>query len=336
MFHFLNLCKPCAAHATKFPLCRITTPQMTCKTSRSIYVQIDIHGPIERVWELTQTPHLHQQWDLRFTEITYLSCPEPGKPQRFLYATRIGFGLAIRGEGETVGIRNDVGGRRSSALKFRSDDPKSLIRAGSGYWKYVPLPDGGMRFLTGYDYDVRFGILGRLVDRFAFRPLMGWATAWSFDRLRLWVESGVPPAITMRRTLTHASARVALAVVWLYQGIVPKLLFPSLDELAMLRAAGFSDAAARAVRTGMGWAEIALGLTLLLAWRSRWPVWLTLVLMPLAAIGVAITSPRFLAMAFNPIALNASVFALAVIALLESVDLPAARRCVRRMPQEAA
>ena len=58
--------------------------------------------------------------------------------------------------------------------------------------------------------------------------------------------------------------------------------------------------------------------------------------MPLAAIGVAITSPRFLAMAFNPIALNASVFALAVIALLESVDLPSARGCIRRPPQEAA
>ena len=233
-------------------------------------------------------------------------------------------------------IRNDIGGLRSSALKFRSDDLKSLILAGSGYWKYVPLPDGRMRFVTGYDYEVRFGILGRLIDRFVFRPIMGWATAWSFDRLRLWVERGIPPAITMQRSLSHATARVALAVIWLYQGIIPKLLFASPDELAMLRAGGFSDAAARVVRIGMGWAEVALGLMLLLVWRSRWPVWLTLALMPLATMGVAITSPRFLTMAFNPVALNASIFALAAIAMLQSIDLPSARRCVRRMPQEAA
>ncbi|MFN0090888.1 MAG: hypothetical protein ACKVWR_11560 [Acidimicrobiales bacterium] len=42
-----------------------------------------------------------------------------------------------------------------------------------------------MRFLTRYDYRPRWGRLGGLVDRWLFRPVFGWATAWSFDRLRL-------------------------------------------------------------------------------------------------------------------------------------------------------
>jgi hypothetical protein len=56
----------------------------------------------------------------------------------------------------------------------------------------VPTEDG-VRFLTQYDYEPRFGVAGRAVDGLLFRPLLGWATAWSFDRLRLWLEDGIPP-----------------------------------------------------------------------------------------------------------------------------------------------
>ncbi len=300
--------------------------------AKSIYVQIDIRSPIDRVWQLTQTPNLHQQWDLRFTEIQYLPRPDTSQPQRFLYATRIGFGLSIRGEGESVGTRDGPGGERSSALRFWSDDPKSLIREGSGYWKYIPPAADGqtVRFLTGYDYGVRFGPAGRLFDRLVFRPLIGWATAWSFDRLRLWIEKGIEPSASMRYSLIHLTARLTLALVWLYQGLVPKVIFRNSDELAMLRAAGLSDSAARGLSVGIGWCEVALGLLLLLAWRSRWPLWFTLVAMPAAALAVALQSPRFLVAAFNPVSLNVAVFALAATALLSAPDLPSASRCARR------
>src|SRR5277367_4423223 len=164
--------------------------------TKSIYVEIAIGGPLDRVWQLTQTPDLHEKWDLRFTEIRYLPRPDVAQPQRFLYATRIGFGLRIGGKGESVGNCEGLAGERSSALKFWSEDPKSLIREGSGYWKYIPSGENGctVRFLTGYDYEVRFGTVGHLVDRTLFRPLLGWATAWSFDRLRLWIEKGIDPA----------------------------------------------------------------------------------------------------------------------------------------------
>jgi hypothetical protein len=78
----------------------------------------------------------------------------------------------------------------------------SLIREGSGYWKYIPT-EHGIRFVTWYDYRTRFGTAGAVFDRLVFRPLMGWATAWSFDRLRLWLEQGIDPSKAARQTVAN-------------------------------------------------------------------------------------------------------------------------------------
>src|SRR6185295_8912535 len=106
-----------------------------------IYVEIDMQCAMEDLWSKTQSPELHSRWDLRFTDIEYLPRPDSSQPQRFLYATRIGFGLRIAGEGETLGTRQ-ADDSRTSALKFWSEDPKSLIREGSGYWQYIPIANG--------------------------------------------------------------------------------------------------------------------------------------------------------------------------------------------------
>jgi hypothetical protein len=69
-------------------------------------VEIAIRAPLDEAWRLTQSPDLHQRWDLRFTRIAYLPRPDPGEPQRFLYETRIGLGLGVSGEGESVAERD--------------------------------------------------------------------------------------------------------------------------------------------------------------------------------------------------------------------------------------
>jgi hypothetical protein len=175
-----------------------------------IYVEILVRAPIDALWSHTQTPALHERWDLRFSEIDYLPSSGGGSSQRFRYVTRIGFGLAIRGDGETRGRRDLPDGSATSALTFASDAPLSIIREGSGYWKYVPA-GGGIRFLTWYDYRTRFGAAGVIVDRVVFRPLIGWATAWSFDRLRLWLEENIEPRTAVRYTSVLVMARVAFA-----------------------------------------------------------------------------------------------------------------------------
>lgn len=297
----------------------------------ALYVEILICGPMAELWRLTQTPELHARWDLRFTDIEYPPRTAAAAPQRFRYATRIGCGLAVHGEGETVGQRDGANGERTSALKFWSDDPRSLIREGAGYWRYVPSADG-VRFLTSYDYRVRFGGLGRMVDTWIFRPFMGWITAWSFDCLRLWIEKGIPPEVSRQRSLIRLLTRCVLAFVWIYHGVVPKLLAQHLDELAMLQQAGVSAASAPRLLQIVGWGEVAIGALMLLCFRRRWPIWLTIALMIGAGVNLAANSPQFLWAAFNPVSLNVLMIALAAIGLLVDRDLPSARRCLRQPP----
>src|SRR6476469_5962648 len=163
----------------------------------SVFVELDIRAGIDDLWSRTQDPAQHERWDLRFSSIRYAAASEPGEPQGFDYETRLGFGLGIRGAGETIATRDVPDGGRVSSLRFWSGSRWSLIREGRGYWAYFPTPDG-VRFRTVYDYETRWGRMGRWFNRLAFRPLMGWATAWSFDRLRLWLERGVDPALSQR------------------------------------------------------------------------------------------------------------------------------------------
>jgi len=294
-----------------------------------IYVEARIRADTAELWRLTQTPDLHERWDLRFSEIRYLPRASEAEPQRFRYSTRLGFGLRIDGWGESVGTKADEHGRGTSALEFGSDDSKSLIRSGAGYWKYVP--DGDVvRFITGYDYEPRWGALGRVIDRLAFRPLIGWATAWSFDRLRLWAERGIDPALSAERALVHSGARIAVALVWLYHGLVPKLLFPHPAESAMLISSGVPEAVAVPLVGWIGLAEVLLGLLLLTGRAARPLLLLTALLMIVAAATVVITTPGFALAPFNPITLNFAVLALAFIGWRTAKDLPSARRCARR------
>lgn len=296
-----------------------------------IYVEILINEDLDRVWQLTQEPHQHERWDLRFTRIQYLPKASLADPQRFLYETRVGFGLAIAGTGESVGARSREQGDVTSSLKFASDDPKSLIRNGAGYWKYVPT-GAGLRFLTWYDYEVRFGRIGRLVDRVAFRPLIGWATAWSFDRLRLWAENRQSPEASMALFLIHAVARLSIAFIWIWQGLVPKLIFRHVDEGQMLAQAGLSVG----LLPWIGAGEVLVGILILYTWRVRAIFLANAVLMVVITAAVAARSPGYLEAAFNPVTLNLGVLALAITGWIASKTIPSAVRCLRISPRNAA
>ena len=298
-----------------------------------IYVEARIRCPLEALWQHTQQPELHQQWDLRFTEITYLPRASAAVPQQFLYATRIGFGLGVAGRGESVGT-TEKNGERTSILKFWSEEWVSLIREGAGFWKYVPTADG-LRFFTKYDYQTRFGRVGQWLDRLAFRPLIGWATAWSFDCLRLWLETGQRPAVSRRLALADWLVRATLGAVWVYQGVVPKLLFPDTGELGILQGAGFSAAAAHRVAAGVGVGEILFGLLFfLLPARRLQPVyWLHLLGLVVLGAGALFSQPAVFVAPFNPLTLNVALMALAAVGLLLPAELlPSAARCLRRPP----
>lgn len=296
-----------------------------------IYVEILIRAPIDAVWDHTQQPSLHERWDLRFSSIEYLPKASAAAPQRFRYTTRVGGGLQVAGDGESVGTRDLADGSRTSALRFWSHSPLALIAEGSGYWKYIPAADG-VRFLTWYDYRPRWGAVGRIVDAVVFRPLLGWATAWSFDRLRGWLEDGIEPARTARQAVVHGVARSTLAFVFAYQGLVPKLLGPDADEIVMAIDGGIGPDAALAVVLALGALELVFAGLLLATWRRAWAPRLALLAMVLATATVIVASPWSLGAAFNPITLNLTVAALAVIDLLTLPGLASAARCRRRPP----
>ncbi|WAZ24170.1 hypothetical protein STRCI_005566 [Streptomyces cinnabarinus] len=176
-----------------------------------LYIEARIRADLDALWARTQEPSEHQRWDLRFSEIDYLP-REPGEPQRFRYATRVLPFLTVAGTGVSAGEKERPDGTRTSALRFSSPHPLSLLAEGSGYWRYIPDGDG-VRFLTGYDYRPRWGALGALADRLLFRPLMGWATAWSFDRLRLWLERGVTPERARLNWLAELTVRALVIAV---------------------------------------------------------------------------------------------------------------------------
>ncbi|MCG8519522.1 MAG: DoxX-like family protein [Pseudomonadales bacterium] len=115
--------------------------------------------------------------------------------------------------------------------------------------------------------------------------------------------------------LNYAICRLTIAFVWLYHGLVPKLLYLHEDELAMSLAAGLSQTAAETLATLAGVAEIGMAFAVLFFWRQRWPLILTVVAMLGLLVFVAAFQPELLGGAFNPVTTNAALIALAIVGL---------------------
>lgn len=152
-----------------------------------VYVEVEIRAAVDAVWSLTQDPALHPRWDLRFSSIVPVS-ELPSGGYRFRYERRLPFHTIV-GTGTSLGERSRPDGTRTSALRFTTRDRLSPLGEGRGYWRYVPT-EAGTTFITGYDYAPGWG---RVLDSLVMRPFIGWMTAWSFDRLRIWAETGTPP-----------------------------------------------------------------------------------------------------------------------------------------------
>ncbi len=291
-----------------------------------LYIETWIDADLESLWEATQEPDEHERWDLRFSDIAYAPRPDESEPQQFTYETRIGFGLGVAGHGESMGDRADDG-TRTSALRFWSDEPISLIEEGTGYWKYIP-EDGGVRFLTGYNYTTRWGKLGRLFDRLVFRPLMVWATAWSFDRLRMWLEDDVSPEASRRQAISHTIARVGLGIVLVYQGLVPKLLGPHPTERALAGEILPQALPLDASLFALGVVEVFVGLAVLTLWHRRSVLVLAGALAVPVTAGGLLARPSLLAHPLSPALLGVTMLALAAVGYVTATGLPSARRCI--------
>jgi len=293
---------------------------------KPLYIETKIKCDLDTLWIKTQDPFMHQEWDLRFSKISYLPKSDETEPQKFLYETMIGFGIKVSGLGESVATKTKGNNERTSVLKFSSDSSVSIIKHGSGYWKYIPETDG-IRFFTGYDYETRWGFFGKMVDKFIFRPLMVWATAWSFDCLKNWIEKGFHPKQAIRAQLTVMLANFVLGIVWIYQGLIPKLLFPDTGELEILKDSGIFAGNEAVALIWVGIAEMAFGFILVFIHKK--PIhYLNVFGLLLLSIGAVSSNLKIFALPFNPFSLNISMIALSVIALLNLRFLPKSSNCI--------
>ena len=294
-------------------------------------METHINSGIDRVWEYTQVPAIHQEWDLRFSTIEYLPKESEDAPQHFLYATKIGFGIKVSGKGKSVGTHSKETGESTSALKFWSDEKISLIKTGSGYWKYIPT-DKGVTFLTWYDYETRFGLIGRIIDKFFFRPLIGWATAWSFHALKLWIENGTHARISKNLFYVYAVANFIIALTWIYHGVVPKLLHMETGELAMMQGAGLSilKGFERQAVYAVGIGEILFGLCFLFYGRRRILHYLNIAGLIVLGTGAFCIRPDIYLYPFNPATTSFGVIGLSLVVLKIAKNVPDAGNCLRK------
>lgn len=295
---------------------------------RPLYIETKINCDLDTLWTHTQEPSTHQQWDLRFSEIKYLHKDNPTDSQKFLYSTKIGFGIEVKGIGESVATKTKDNGESTSVLKFASDSNLSLIKQGSGYWKYVPESDG-IKFFTGYDYQTRWGNFGQVFDKFIFRPLMIWATAWSFDCLKNWIEKGIQPKQAIREYLTVSLSSIALGLVWIYQGLIPKLLFTNTGEVEILKKSGLFSGNEKSVLTFIGWTEILFGLIILFIHKKSIHIINIIALLQFLAAAI-FSNVMIFTFPFNPFSLNISMITISIIAILNFGCLPKASNCITK------
>jgi len=112
-------------------------------------------------------------------------------------------------------------------------------------------------------------------------------------------------------------ARFVLGLAWIYQGLVPKLLFLAPTEQAMWQSLGPDDATIRILIYLAGFLEIIFGLMIILFYRSPRVHYLNLWALGGLLLATAIFEPHFMNDAFNPVTTNIPLMALSLIAISE-------------------
>jgi len=113
----------------------------------------------------------------------------------------------------------------------------------------------------------------------------------------------------------HVVARLAIATAWIYQGLVPKVLFPNTGELEIFRSTGIFPGKELTGVVVLGVAQFLLGVYHLVAWRSRAPLWAGLGSLAILGAGGLITRPDLMILPFNPVSL------ILMMAALSAIDL---------------
>jgi carbon monoxide dehydrogenase subunit G len=144
-----------------------------------LHNEIRIDAPLERVWEVLANLEAVQHYNPGVTRARYLS------------SQREGVGASRECEMKPKGrVRERVigwePGKAITMELYASDWPIRYMR-----WRTALEADGaGTRVTQRMDYQLKFGVLGAILDRLVMRRKLGGIIQETFQQLRRYVETG--------------------------------------------------------------------------------------------------------------------------------------------------
>lgn len=149
----------------------------------------------------------------------------------------------------------------------------------------------------------------------------------AIDRLRLWVEQGMIPEASFMLWKVHVICKVALSIVWIWEGLVPKILYPSEIEIRMVESTGLAWWDASSFIPFLGACEIVLGVAILLGALPRLTAGISLTLLSFFTLVLPWFEPSLLYNPYGAITKNSGLIACSIILLLLAKRIPRAARC---------
>lgn len=128
----------------------------------------------------------------------------------------------------------------------------------------------------------------------------------------------------MQAQLTVLLCTLTLSMIWIYHGLIPKILFTDTGELSLLERSGLFGEHARIAMTAIGIAEILFGLIILFVPKRIVHVVSIIALIGLT-LGAFISNPASFTWPFNPFTLNLACIVLSIVALI-NLDLSKTRQ----------
>ena len=124
-------------------------------------------------------------------------------------------------------------------------------------------------------------------------------------------------SVNLKRTLQAPirTVQLSLAALWIYQGLVPKILFQAQDELRIWLLQGFDAGLALTLMQLSGAAEIIFGCLLLILKPSRLLYGLNILAMLGLSLLIIALEPLYFSKAFNPFVMNGAMAALSACAI---------------------
>ena len=107
---------------------------------------------------------------------------------------------------------------------------------------------------------------------------------------------------------------ITLAVLWVYQGLIPKVLYKAQDEQYIWQQQGFDELISLILMQFSGYIEIIFGMLFLVFKQSKILHFLNILGMLGLSLLIAIIDMRYFQNAFNPFVMNMAMASLSIIA----------------------